>query len=156
MLPSRLKRRRNLRAMTNHLLQLEAAGVRIQSGEDAGAVLKVAAPTDFFQTGAAVPRTTLDLAGTGARACLAAYARCGIELQAHRYSRGPGLRARAIANRELSPATRTLRLVQPISPGAMSFCKTSSSCSRVCVPCSLGRPGLAPFINLDFQAKMIP
>ena len=62
--------------MTNHLLQLEAAGVRIQSGEDAGAVLKSLRPP-IFQTGAAVPRTTLDLAGTGARACLATYARCG-------------------------------------------------------------------------------
>ena len=128
-----------LRAMTNHLLQLEAAGVRIQSGEDAGAVLKSLRPPIFFKLERRFRGTTLDLAGTGARACLAAYARCGIELQAHRYSRGPGLRARAIANRELSPATRTLRLVQPISPGAMSFCKTSSSCSRVWY-CSLSVP----------------
>ena len=36
-----------LRAMTNHLLQLEAAGVRIQSGEDAGAVLKSLRPPIF-------------------------------------------------------------------------------------------------------------
>ena len=74
-----------LRAMTNHLLRLEAAGVRIQSGEDAGR-LKVVAPANFFQAGAAVPRTALDMAGTGARSCLSAYTRCGIELQAHRYS----------------------------------------------------------------------
>ena len=38
-----------LRAMTNHLLRLEAAGVRIQSGEDAGAVLKSLRPPIFFK-----------------------------------------------------------------------------------------------------------
>lgn len=38
-----------LRSMTNHLMKLESAGVRIQQGEDAGVVLKSLRPPIFYK-----------------------------------------------------------------------------------------------------------